>query len=58
MVIEIKKSQGTFQSFVKKISQFFHENCLFFEAFEIVIKTNAFFILFIFKKLKPTILEF
>jgi hypothetical protein len=32
MVLEIKKNQGTFQSFVKKIGQFFHENCLFFEA--------------------------
>jgi hypothetical protein len=55
MVLEIKKGQGTFQSFVSFFGQIFHENYLFFEAFEIVTKTNVFLILIFFKKLKPTI---
>jgi hypothetical protein len=36
MVLEILKSQGTFQSFASFFGQFFCDNCLFFEAFEIV----------------------
>jgi hypothetical protein len=33
MVLGISKSHGTFQSFVNLFGQFFHDNCLFFEAF-------------------------
>jgi hypothetical protein len=43
MVLEILKSQRTFQSFVNFFGQFFHDNCLFFEAFEIVTRTNVFY---------------
>ncbi len=46
MVLEILKSQGTFQSFASFFGQFFCDNCLFFEAFEIVTKINVFFISF------------
>jgi hypothetical protein len=42
MVIEVSKSQGTFQSSVSFFGQFFHDNCLFFEAFEIGTRTNVF----------------
>jgi hypothetical protein len=58
MVLEILKSQRTFQSSVSFFGQFFHDNCLFFEAFEIVTRTNVFLILIFFKKLKPTIPRF
>jgi hypothetical protein len=36
----------------KKFGQFFHENCLFFEAFETITKTNAYLILFFFQKIE------
>jgi hypothetical protein len=58
MVLEISKSQGTFQSFVNFVGQFFHDNCLLSKAFEIIITTNVFFILIFFKKLKPMIPRF
>jgi hypothetical protein len=58
MVLEILKSQGTFQSFASFFGQFFCDNCLFLEAFEIVTKINVFFFFLIFKKLKPMILGF
>jgi hypothetical protein len=52
MVFEIKKSQGTFQSFVNFFDQFFHDNCLFFEAFEIVITTNFYYYYEFFQKIE------
>ncbi len=58
MVIEIWKSQGIFQSSVSFFGQFFHDNCLFFEVFEIVTRTNAYLILTSFQKLKPMIFGF
>jgi hypothetical protein len=44
MVLEISKNQKTFQGSIIIFGQFFHDNCLFFEVFEIITKTN--FILF------------
>jgi hypothetical protein len=42
MVLEIKKNQRTLQGYVSFFGQFFHDNFLFFEAFEILIRTNVF----------------
>jgi hypothetical protein len=50
MIFEIKKSQRTFQSLLACFGQNFHENHLFFEAFEIVTRTNGFSILIFFHK--------
>jgi hypothetical protein len=50
MVLEILKSQGTFQSSFNFLRKFFHENHLIFEAFEIVTKTNGYLILVVFQK--------
>jgi hypothetical protein len=43
--LKLKKIKELSKVLSKKFGQFFHENCLFFEAFEIVIKTNAYLIL-------------
>jgi len=50
MVLEIKKSQGTFQSSINFFCQFFHENHLFFKAFEIITRMNVYLIMIIFQK--------
>jgi hypothetical protein len=50
MVLETLKNQRTFQSSISFLGQFFHENHLFFDAFEIVTRTNGFFILIFFPK--------
>ncbi len=50
MVIEIFKSQKSFQSSVIFFCQLFHENHLFFKAFEIVTRVNGYLILIFFQK--------
>jgi len=52
MVLEILKSQGTFQSFASFFGQFFCDNCLFFKAFEIVTTINVFLFLIFFQKIE------
>jgi hypothetical protein len=52
MVLKILKNQRTFQRSTSFLGQFFHENHLFFDAFEIVIKTNGFSILIFFQNIE------
>ncbi len=52
MVLEILKSQGTFQSSINFFCQFVHENHLFFKAFEIITRMNVYLIMILFQKMK------